>query len=125
MTILLGLFLSGLGLFMLWRSVHLRLKGLFTIGTVIKKVVLWPWGRGAPVLTVSFKTIRNKTITFTSGGLTGINRFSFYQVGGPVPVLYDPNNPRNAVIYTLYFIYLSPLFFVGLGFFLIYQGFAH
>jgi hypothetical protein len=106
---------------MLWRSAKLRIKGLFTIGTVTRVKM-----RGkVPVVTVSFKTTRNKTIIFSPGGWTSLNTSPFYQVGASVPILYDPNNPRDAVIYTIDFMWLLPLGFIGLGFFFMYQGFIH
>lgn len=118
----LGLIFLGVGLFLLWRSVRLRMKGLFTIGTITKVKI---WRRGAARITVSFKTTRNKTIIFTPGGWTGINASPFYQVGSPVPILYDPHNPQNAVIYTNDFMWWLPLCLVGLGSFIIYLAFIH
>lgn len=121
MAILFGTLLAGFGLFMLWRSLQLRRKGLFTIGTVAKVNMRG----GVPIVTVSFKTIKNKTIIFSPGGWTSISNSAFYQIGSSVPVLYDPANPKDAVIYTVDFMWVLPLFLVGLGSFFIYQGFVH
>ncbi|MBL8076816.1 MAG: DUF3592 domain-containing protein [Anaerolineales bacterium] len=121
MAILFGILLAGFGLFMLWRSLQLRRKGLFTIGTVTRV----EWRRRVPVVTVRFMTTRNKTIIFSPGGWTSLNTSPFYQVGNPVPVLYDPNNPHDAVIYTFDFMWILPLALVGIGCFFIYQGFVH
>jgi hypothetical protein len=118
----LGLIFLGVGSFLLWRSVQLRMKGLFTIGTVTKVDV---WRHRRPRITVSFTTTRNKTIIFTPGGWTGISASPFYQVGSPVPILYDPHNPQNAVVYTNDFMWWLPLCLIVLGLFIIYQGFMH
>ena len=121
MAILFGLVLAGFGLFGIWRSLRLRVKGLFTVGTVTKVKII----RRVPNLFISFRTTRKRTIMFRAGGWTSLNTSPFYQVGNPVPVLYDPNNPSDAVIYTFDFMWLLPLAFIGVGFFLIYQGFTH
>jgi hypothetical protein len=121
MGILLGLCLLGFGSFRLWRSLQLRMKGLFTVGTVIDVEM-----RGSfSTLVVRFKTTRNKSIVFRPGGWRFIFMSSFYRVGASVPILYDPNNPRDAVIYTLDFLWMIPLFFVGLGAVIIYQVLIH
>ena len=121
MAILLGLFGASFGLFHLWRSIRLRLKGRFTIGNVSKVTMI---GR-TPEIYVSFKNSKNRTVVFKAGGWTGINISPLYQIGSSVPVLYDPNNSSDAVIYTFDFMYLLPLAFTGLGFFFIYIGFTH
>lgn len=118
----LGLIFLGVGSFLLWRSVRLRRKGLFTMGTVTRVYIR---RKGAARITVSFKTTRNKTIIFTPGGWTGISASPFYQVGSPVPILYDPHNPQNAVVYTNDFMWWLPLCLIVLGLFIIYQGLMH
>jgi len=121
MTIIFGLAMTGLGLFSFWRSFQLRRKGLFTIGTV--KNVKWI-GRH-PHVFVSFKTLEKKMIVFDVGGWTSITSSPLYQVGNPVPVLYDPQNPTDAVIYTIDVMWIVPLVLIGIGLFMIYYGFTH
>ena len=121
MAILFGLVLAGFGLFGIWRSLRLRVKGLFTVGTVTKVKII---GK-VPNLFISFKTTRKRTVIFRAGGWTSLNMSPAYQVGSPVPVLYDPHNPGDAVIYSFDFMWLLPLALTGAGFFMIYQGFIH
>jgi hypothetical protein len=118
MAIIFGLAVVGFGLFTLWRNVQLRIKGIFTMGTItnIQR------HRRVPHVFVSFKTLKKKTIVFRAGGWSQIYTSPFYQEGNPVPVLYDPNNPKDAVIYTVDFMWLLPLAFIGVGLFFIYQG---
>ena len=116
MAVLVGFALTGLGLLGIWHSFKLQRKGTLTIGTItkIKQV-----GK-APNVWVSFKTLNNKTIVFNAGGWGGIRSSLFYQVGNPIPVLYDPNNPNHAVIYSTEFMWLMPLAITGFGLLLIY-----
>ncbi len=117
MGILFGLFLSGFGSFMLWRSLRLRMKGLFTIGTITDV--------GFRTLVVHFKTTRNKSISFKLRAGKFIFISATYRVGASVPILYNPHNPKDAIIYSPSFMWMPPLFFVGMGVVIIYQVLMH
>lgn len=119
MSILPGLFFVGWGLFQIWRSINLRINGIFTIGTV-SKTRLTP--RGYTELHISFKNLKGRTVVFRVTGWKHITINPFYKTESPIPVLYDPNDSRNAVIYTFDFMYAIPLFFVGIGSAFIYFG---
>ncbi len=121
MAIIFGLAVAGFGVFNIWRSIQLRTKGIFTIGTVSNVRFR---GR-VPNVFVSFKTLKKKTIVFRAGGWTSIISSPFYQVGNSVPVLYDPQNPADAVIYTVDFMWMLPLALTGVGLFFVYYGFTH
>ncbi len=122
MSILLGLIIVGFGLFRLWRSINLRIKGRFTIGTVSKTRL------SAGLVTeifISFKNSKGRTVVFNAGGWKGITNNQFYQIESPIPILYDPNDSSNAVIYTLEFMYAIPLFIIGIGSAFLYFGVTH
>ncbi len=121
MAIIFGLVVAGFGLFNIWHSIQLRTKGIFTIGTVSNVRFR---GR-VPNVFVSFKTMKKKTVVFRAGGWTSIISSPFYQVGNSVPVLYDPQNPTDAVIYTVDFMWMLPLALTGVGLFFVYYGFTH
>ena len=94
MTIIIGLLIMGFGVLNIWRSIRLRVKGTFTIGTVTSV----KWRNRVPNVSVIFKTQKKKKIGFRAGGWTSIINSPFYQVGNSVPVLYDPHNPTDAEI---------------------------
>src|SRR5512138_902006 len=121
MAIIFGLALAGFGLFNVWHSIQLRTKGIFTIGTVSNVKMQG----STPVIFVSFKTLKKKLVVFKAGGWTSIVTSPFYQLGNPVPVLYDPHNPTDAIIYTFDFMWALPLALTGVGLFFIYYGFTH
>lgn len=119
--ILFGLYILGYGIFLILRSIRLRSKGVFAIGTV-KEVRIT---QRAPNIFVSFETLHGRTVVFKAGGWSGINTSPFYQVGNPVPVLYDPKDPTNAVVYSFDFMWVLPLLITGIGFIFVYLGLAH
>jgi len=115
MGIVFGLVILGFGIFGLQRSLRLRTKGRFTIGTVTK---IQYRGRSLIVF-VSFDISKKQAVTFEAGAWRGINT-PLYKIGNQVPVLYDPNNPTDAVVYNIDSMWLIPLSFFGLGAFVIY-----
>jgi hypothetical protein len=121
MPYIFGLIFTGWGFYALWRSIWLRRNGRFTVGTVTSVI----WSHRVSNVYVSFKTERKKTVVFKAGGWTSILSSPFYQVGNQVPVLYDPYNPTNAVIYTVDFLWVLPFVLTGIGLFLFYIGFTH
>ena len=118
MAIILGSALAGFGLFGIWRSVKLRINGIFTIGTVTRVKMM---GK-VPNIFIRFKTVKKKAVVFRAGGWTAINTSPFYQVGNSVPVLYNPDNPSDATVYTFDFMWLLPLVLTSTGLFFIYVG---
>jgi hypothetical protein len=108
MDYVVGLLFLVPGLFGLGRSLRLRMKGLFTFGTV---TVVNGMGRSRH-LSISFESLNKKTFVVTNGFLPS---FILYQVGDSVPVLYDPSNPAMAVIANFDTMWLLPLILVGCG----------
>ena len=111
LSFLAGLAMAGFGIYQLRHSVRLRRKGLITTGTVTGIKLFGK--RRTTVLIVHFKSRNGRNVVFNAGGYTGAGLS--YPVGASVPVLYDPKDPGGAVIYTLAFLWLRPLFFTALG----------
>ena len=118
--IIFGLVISGIGIYALSRNYRLYQHGVFAIGTITR---IRYKRRGVPTLDVKFITTRKKIVEFNAGGGTFIRVSTpLYAVGNQVMVLYDPNNPRQAVIYSWEFLYLIPIATICMGIFMIYQG---
>ncbi len=113
MRILIELLITGFGIYQLWRSFHLKRKGQFTLGT-LKKVMFM--GRSAYGL-IKFYPKKHKPIVIKIIG----PRFTFDADGSSVPVLYDPDQPSNAIVDALDTLWLTPLLFMGIGFYGLYQ----
>jgi hypothetical protein len=107
LSILFLLSFGGIGVFLLIRSLRLRRKGIFAIGTVaqIKKT-----GRSYPT-TVQFTTIKGEEIQIS--GMTVSIPVSILRIGNSVPLLYDPDNPKSAVEYNPLTMWFLPLGFIG------------
>ena len=112
---LVELVLVAVGLFGIGRSLRLRMKGSFTSGRVTEANGV---GRGRRIR-ISFKA-QNKKTFFFSRGIT----FRRYEVGDSIPLLYDPSNPTDAVIYNFDTMWFWPLLCLGAGI-LIYLESTH
>src|SRR5262245_29059407 len=89
-VIFVAVLFGGVGIYRLRRLRRLRKIGRLTKGKVVK------FERG-------YRGMRFAVIRFnTSQGrfeLSGGGSFSSYQLGDSVPILYNPKNPRDAIIY--------------------------
>ena len=96
------------GLLGLGRSLRLWLKGVSTSGTVI---AVNGAGKNRQ-LSISFEIPNKKKFIVTNGFLPS---FILYQVGDSVPIVYDPDNPANAVMANFDTMWLFPLILIGIG----------
>jgi hypothetical protein len=122
MVIFIGLAVTALGIYLVTRSYRLSTDGLLAVGTITKLVYR---GRGGPRVHVQFKTVKNKVVEFDGGGGSFVPVTTYYQVGNQVMVLYDPNNPGDAIIYSWEFLYLVPYGVIAGGLYMIYKGFTY
>ena len=102
--ILFGLYLSFFGIKTLRRSILLRRRGHFSIGTVSR----FTFPRN---LFVSFLTSKDQPFEFKAEGGSPWS----YKVGDQVAVLYDPLKPGNANIFTWDHLWSSAVTYLGFG----------
>ena len=114
LSILFLLSFGGVGAFLLFRSVQLRRKGIFAIGTVTQ---INKTGRSYPT-TVQFTTINGEEIQI-SGMSVSIPK-SVLRIGNSVPLLYDPDNPKSAVEFNPITMWFIPLGFIGASILVLY-----
>jgi hypothetical protein len=119
-AMLFGLVFVAVGIYSLKKSLRLRTKGRFTVGTITR----WRYrGRSISVF-VTFKISKKRKVEFDAGGGSFVGMM--YQVGQLVPVLYNPRNPLDAVIYSWEFMWATPLAFIAAGIvFFLSPFFAH
>ena len=100
--------------YLLIRSLRLRKKGVFAIGTVTQ---INKTGRSYSV-TIQFTTIKGEEIQ-TSGMTTSYPK-SGLRVGNSVPLLYDPDNLKSVVEYNVITMWILPLGIIGASIFALY-----
>ena len=121
--ILIGIGISYFGYYFYQKIAVLRKTGIKTSGILLRYERRKTSGsiphNYVVVPIVKFKTLNNKEITFEGH----INNTGLFQnlcyVGKPVEVIYDKNNPNNAVINTLAELWFMPILLWVIGFFFI------
>ena len=109
---------GGLGIYLLRRSFYLRKKGRFAIGNVVR---FEQGRRGARVAIIQFTTSKGHEVEIRGEGAT----FPVYHLEDPVPILYNPKNPRDAIIYSSDYLWFLPLGLIGFGLYLVYDLVVH
>jgi hypothetical protein len=113
---LFGLFLMRLGIKTIFRSIRLRKKGILVWGTISKIYQ----DRGFTSLLVDFTALEGRYYEYQLE--TRALTFSRYHEGDKVAVLYNPDNPYEANLYSWDFLWIWPICLLFIGSLLLFSS---
>jgi hypothetical protein len=115
-NLLVAVILGGPGIYLLRRLLRLKKIGRLTKGKVVKFERAY---RGTRFAVIRFNTSKGR-FEISGGGI-----FSSYQLGDSVPILYNPKNPSEGMIYSSDRIWFLPLGLIGFSLYLICDLVVH
>ena len=116
-----GILFLSIGVFIFYEDYTFLKKSQSATGIVVDLEYTLEVGRRVYYPIVNFTTEKNESITFR--GRTGSTPPQ-YKIGDEVPVIYDPDNPYNARIYSAYY-WVIPIVFVVVGSLCIFAPFLY